>query len=143
MRSEDSEMFLPPSKVLSPAESAGVASSTTKPKTPFLNVRQETASTESKDTLTPLENCDDRTLVGEGSAEDIVDPNYDGLRQRAVGRRRSSTMVGGGPRRNSESTSGFDINKSQSSLHQMGFAKRQHSMTQSEPDSGNEQRKLI
>lgn len=138
MRSEDSEMFLPQSKIISPAESAGVASSNTKIKTPFLNVRQDTASTESKDTLTPLENCDDRTLVGDGSAEDVVDPNYDGLRQRSVARRRSSTM--GGVRRNSESASGFDINKSQNSLYQSGLTKRQHSVTQSEPDSGNEQR---
>ncbi|XP_062708443.1 transient receptor potential cation channel trpm isoform X7 [Aedes albopictus] len=137
MRSEDSEMFLPQSKGMSPAESAGVASSNAKIKTPFLNVRQDTASTESKDTLTPLENCDDRTLVGDGSAEDVVDPNYDGLRQRSVARRRSSTM--GGVRRNSESASGFDINKSQNSLYQSGLTKRQHSVTQSEPDSGNEQ----
>ncbi|XP_038115217.1 transient receptor potential cation channel trpm isoform X4 [Culex quinquefasciatus] len=152
MRSEDSEMFLPPSsKALSPVESAGVASSTSKQaKTPFLNVRQDTASTESKDTLTPLENCDDRTLIGDESGEDIIDPaNFDGLRQRAAAaRRRNSSMGGGGAaggggggggRRNSESASGFDMNKSQNSLYQLSFVKRQHSVTQSEPDSGNDQ----
>ncbi|XP_058838514.1 transient receptor potential cation channel trpm isoform X8 [Topomyia yanbarensis] len=139
IRSEESDMYLPPSKALSPAESAGLGSNPTKSKQPFLNVRQETTSTESKDTLTPLENCDDRTLIGDESVEDIVDTNYDGLRQRvAAARRRNSSMPGAG-RRNSESASGFDINKSQTSLHQLNMIKRQQSITQSEPDSGTEQ----
>ncbi|XP_055536936.1 transient receptor potential cation channel trpm isoform X5 [Wyeomyia smithii] len=137
MRSEESDMYLPPSKVISPAESAGVgANNAVKPKAPFLNVRQETASTESKDTLTPLENCDDRTLVGDELIEDIVDNNYEGLRQRSGARRRNSS-IGGGARRYSES--GYDINKSQSSLQQANIMKRQQSVTQSEPDSGNDQ----
>ncbi|XP_053688721.1 transient receptor potential cation channel trpm isoform X2 [Sabethes cyaneus] len=141
MRSEESDMYLPPSKVMSPAESTGVGSSNVvvKQKSPYLNVRQETASTESKDTLTPLENCDDRTLVGEELMEDITDANYDGLRQRPAAARRRNSSVGGGGRRYSESASGFDINKSQTSLHQANLIKRQQSVTQSEPDSGNDQ----
>ncbi|XP_055607349.1 transient receptor potential cation channel trpm isoform X8 [Uranotaenia lowii] len=155
VRSDDLDMYLPQSKALSPAESAGLGSgsgTTGKPKAPFLNVRQETASTESKDTLTPLENCDDRTLVGGEHVDELgMDTNYEGLRQRAAARRRSSTMCGPGAgggsggmggvggRRNSETNSGFDINKSQTSLYQLSFTKRQHSVTQSEPDSGNDQ----
>ncbi|XP_055631073.1 transient receptor potential cation channel trpm isoform X5 [Toxorhynchites rutilus septentrionalis] len=137
IRSEDSEMYFPPSKGISPADSVGVGSSSAKPKPPFVNVRQDTASTESKDTLTPLENCDDRTLVGEESTDDIIDPNCDGLRQRAAARRRNSSMGAG--RRYSESASGYDINKSQTSLYQTSFIKRQQSVTQSEPDSGKEE----
>uniref|UniRef100_A0A182N9J3 Transient receptor potential cation channel trpm n=1 Tax=Anopheles dirus TaxID=7168 RepID=A0A182N9J3_9DIPT len=165
IRSEDSELYPVGSapKSLSPvdAASAGVKPS---PPPPFLNIRQDTASTESKDTLTPLEGADDRTLVGDETNDDMVEPSYEGLRHRP-GRRRNSSMCGPGAianaaaaatanaglvgsgsggiggRRNSESASGggFDINKSQTSLYQMGFSKRQHSITQSEPDSGNDQ----
>uniref|UniRef100_A0A182Y860 Transient receptor potential cation channel trpm n=1 Tax=Anopheles stephensi TaxID=30069 RepID=A0A182Y860_ANOST len=168
IRSEDSEMFPVGSvpKALSPVDMPTIKPS---PPPPFLNIRQDTASTESKDTLTPLEGADDRTLVGDETIDDLMEPNYEGLRQRA-GRRRNSSMcgpsasmpangtggvqvsvgqaaqagsgsVGIGGRRNSESASGggFDINKSQTSLYQMGFSKRQHSITQSEPDSGNDQ----
>uniref|UniRef100_A0A182WB94 Transient receptor potential cation channel trpm n=1 Tax=Anopheles minimus TaxID=112268 RepID=A0A182WB94_9DIPT len=166
IRSEDSEMFPVGSvpKALSPVDMPTIKPS---PPPPFLNIRQDTASTESKDTLTPLEGADDRTLVGDESLDDMVEPNYEGLRHRA-GRRRNSSMCGPGPnvaangaggvqvagtalagngsggigaRRNSESASGggFDINKSQTSLYQLGFSKRQHSITQSEPDSGNDQ----
>uniref|UniRef100_A0A182LT93 Ion transport domain-containing protein n=1 Tax=Anopheles culicifacies TaxID=139723 RepID=A0A182LT93_9DIPT len=166
IRSEDSEMFPVGSvpKALSPVDLPTIKPS---PPPPFLNIRQDTASTESKDTLTPLEGADDRTLVGDETLDDMVEPNYEGLRHRA-GRRRNSSMCGPGPnvatngagggqptsgtlaagssggiggRRNSESASGggFDINKSQTSLYQLGFSKRQHSITQSEPDSGNDQ----
>ncbi|XP_061501091.1 transient receptor potential cation channel trpm isoform X5 [Anopheles gambiae] len=168
IRSEDSEMFPVGSapKNLSPIE-AVAATVKPSPPPPFLNVRQDTASTESKDTLTPLEGADDRTLVGDETLDDMVEPNYEGLRHRtAAGRRRNSSMCGPAPavagggqttgaglagsgsggggiggRRNSESASGggVDINKSQTSLYQMGFSKRQHSITQSEPDSGNDQ----
>uniref|UniRef100_A0A182SHM2 Ion transport domain-containing protein n=1 Tax=Anopheles maculatus TaxID=74869 RepID=A0A182SHM2_9DIPT len=169
IRSEDSEMFQVGSvpKALSPVDMPTIKPS---PPPPFLNIRQDTASTESKDTLTPLEGADDRTLVGDETIDDLMEPNYEGLRQRG-GRRRNSSMcgpamsvptngagggqpagpaqagsgsVGVGGRRNSESASGggFDINKSQTSLYQLGFSKRQHSITQSEPDSGNDQRKL-
>ncbi|XP_050073280.1 transient receptor potential cation channel trpm isoform X4 [Anopheles maculipalpis] len=166
IRSEDSEMFPVASvpKALSPVDMPTIKPS---PPPPFLNIRQDTASTESKDTLTPLEGADDRTLVGDETIDDLMEPNYEGLRQRG-GRRRNSSMcgpsasvptngaaggqpcgavqpgsggVGIGGRRNSESASGggFDINKSQTSLYQLGFSKRQHSITQSEPDSGNDQ----
>ncbi|XP_052899004.1 transient receptor potential cation channel trpm [Anopheles moucheti] len=167
IRSEDSEMFPVGSvpKALSPVDMPTIKPS---PPPPFLNIRQDTASTESKDTLTPLEGADDRTLVGDETLDDMVEPNYEGLRHRA-GRRRNSSMCGPGTsaptngaagvqstgtaaaagggsggiggRRNSESASGggFDINKSQTSLYQIGFSKRQHSITQSEPDSGNDQ----
>uniref|UniRef100_A0A4Y0BH48 Transient receptor potential cation channel trpm n=1 Tax=Anopheles funestus TaxID=62324 RepID=A0A4Y0BH48_ANOFN len=166
IRSEDLELFPVGSvtKALSPVDMPTIKPS---PPPPFLSIRQDTASTESKDTLTPLEGADDRTLVGDEMLDDMVEPNYEGLRHRA-GRRRNSSMCGPGPnvatngatgvqppgtapagsgnvgiggRRNSESASGggFDINKSQTSLYQMGFSKRQHSITQSEPDSGNDQ----
>ncbi|XP_053674658.1 transient receptor potential cation channel trpm [Anopheles nili] len=165
IRSEDSEVYPMGSvpKVLSPADSATAAAKPSPPPQPppFLSIRQDTASTESKDTLTPLEGADDRTLVGDESVDDMVETTFEGLRQR-TGRRRNSSMCGPGAgaaavgassvgnvlaggsiggRRNSESASGggFDINKSQNSLYQLGYAKRQHSITQSEPDSGNDQ----
>ncbi|XP_052873774.1 transient receptor potential cation channel trpm [Anopheles cruzii] len=165
IRSEDSELFPGNAmqKTLSPTESTGAVTKSSPPPAPlpapppFLSIRQDTASTESKDTLTPLEGADDRTLVGEETVDELVDANYEGLRQR-TGRRRNSSMCGPGTisagasrdapgivgasgRRNSESASGggIDINKSQTSLYQLSFAKRQHSVTQSEPDSGNEQ----
>lgn len=101
---------------------------------PTLSIRQDTketsASAESRDTLTPLEVCDERTLVGENSTEE-VDNSYEGIRQR-VARRRNS-QVG---RRNSESQN-YDINRSQNSLNIAGNAmtRRQFSLTQSEPDT--------
>lgn len=106
---------------------------------PTLSIRQETKesnSTESKDTLTPLETCEERTLVGDQMNEDNVDA-YEGLRQRSGARRRNS-IVGG--RRNSESQSNYDINRSQNSLNILSGAppsmtKRQFSLTQSEPDT--------
>uniref|UniRef100_A0A1L8DKF9 Putative transient receptor potential cation channel trpm n=1 Tax=Nyssomyia neivai TaxID=330878 RepID=A0A1L8DKF9_9DIPT len=99
-------------------------------KPPILNVvRQETTSTESHDTLTPIES-DAHTLIGEGlSAEDIVDINYDGSKLRP-GRRRNSSSG----RRNSESCSNYDAKCSQNSLH-IGMSRRQLSLTQSEPES--------
>ncbi|CAO1309963.1 unnamed protein product [Diamesa hyperborea] len=106
---------------------------------PTLSIRQETKetnSTESKDTLTPLETCEERTLVGDQMNEDNVDA-YEGLRQRSGARRRNS-IVGG--RRNSESQSNYDINRSQNSLNILSgvpqsMTKRQYSLTQSEPDT--------
>lgn len=103
-------------------------------KPPFLNIiRQETTSTESKDTLTPLEISDDQTLVDDGSVEHITDLNFEAVRAKAL-RRRSMC------RRNSETT--YDMNRSQTSLNVAGaMSRRQLSLTQSEPDSGNEQGK--
>ena len=107
---------------------------------PTLSIRQETKetnSTESKDTLTPLETCEERTLVGDQMNDDNVDASYEGLRQRSTARRRNS-IVGG--RRNSESQSNYDINRSQNSLNilsgvPVSMTKRQFSLTQSEPDT--------
>lgn len=48
-------------------------------RTPYVTVRQDTgASTESKDTLTPLGNDDDHTLVGENSDETGPDITFEG-----------------------------------------------------------------
>ena len=101
---------------------------------PSLSVRQETegtsASAESRDTLTPLDICEERTITGDGNV-DAPDASYEGIRQR-VSRRRNS-QVG---RRNSESQN-FDINRSQNSLNMAGnlMTRRQFSLTQSEPDT--------
>lgn len=91
---------------------------------------KETQSTESKDTLTPLENCDEKTIVGlnEDVSSEVF--NSEGLRQRML--RRRNSILG---RRNSESCSNYDINKSQQSLNMVGQCRRQFSLTQSEPDS--------
>ncbi|XP_059613216.1 transient receptor potential cation channel trpm isoform X3 [Phlebotomus argentipes] len=107
-------------------------------KPPIVNVvRQETTSTESRDTLTPIETSDAHTLIGEGlSAEDIVDMNYDGTKIK--GRRRNSSAG----RRNSECCSNYDINRSQNSLH-LGMPRRQLSLTQSEPESNEPPAKPI
>lgn len=106
-------------------------------KPPFLNIiRQETTSTESRDTLTPLEASDDHTLVDDNSAENITDLNFEAAKRNAL-RRRSMA------RRNSECCSNYnDIQRSQTSLIAAGaMSRRQVSLTQSEPDSGNEQGK--
>lgn len=91
----------------------------------LLSSRQETsASTESKDTLTPLEACDERTLVGDGDDHD----------KQRYGLRRRNSQLG---RRNSESQH-YDINRSQNSLNYLAcnpLTKRQFSLTQSEPDA--------
>lgn len=134
-QSEDSEIF-PISTIptkLTPTEIVF------KKPPPILNIRQDTTSTESRDTLTPLETSDDKTLVGDSAVDEVVEMTYDGLRQRASRRRNSSIC-----RRNSETCSinMFDINKSQTSLHQLNpniMTRRQVSISQSEPDSGNDQ----
>lgn len=94
-------------------------------------LRQETTSTESKETLTPMEvQSNENTLVDDdGSVEEITDLNFETARQKAL-RRRSVC------RRNSE-TYNNDFHRSQTSLNAM--TRRQVSLTQSEPDSGNEQ----
>lgn len=98
-------------------------------------MRQETTSTESKDTLTPIDGSDEQTLVDDGSVEFITDLNFDAARQKVLRSRRSSC------RRNSETV---DLNRSQSSLNAAGkLMMRQRSLTQSEPDSGNEQCELF
>lgn len=100
---------------------------------PTLNVRQETketsASAESRDTLTPLDMCDDKTIVGDGFEE--TDNGYEGIRQRVTRRRNSQAT-----RRNSECQN-YDINRSQNSLNIISnqMTRRQFSLTQSEPDT--------
>lgn len=73
VQSEDSDIYPSPVTPRPPT-----VESVKKP--PFLNIRQETTtSTESKDTLTPLGNNDDRTLIGAdvGSEENIMDLNFE------------------------------------------------------------------
>ncbi|XP_055380249.1 transient receptor potential cation channel trpm isoform X3 [Condylostylus longicornis] len=105
-------------------------------KPPFLNVRQDTTtSTESKDTLTPLGHPNDHQLDEHGdSSENIMDIDFSNVKQRAMRQRTQSAIC----RRNSESCSNYDMNRSQMSLNQLAMTKRQLSLTQSEPDSGNE-----
>lgn len=122
--SEDSDIFPTTEKLVQQSEHQ-------MRKPPFVNIiRQETTSTESKDTLTPVEISDDQTLIDDGSVENITEMNFEAVRQKAL-RRRSMC------RRNSET---YDINRSQTSLNAAGaMSRRQMSLTQSEPDSGNEQ----
>lgn len=67
----DSDVYVPLSQRPSTCE--------TVKRTPYVTVRQDTgASTESKDTLTPLGNDDDHTLVGENSDETGPDITFEG-----------------------------------------------------------------
>lgn len=129
-RSEDSDQF--PTTITQVEKltiSSGVTAEPGFRRSSYM-LRQETNSTESKDTLTPQDGSDEPTLVDDGSVEYITDLNFDAMRQKAL-RRRSSC------RRNSETC---DLNRSQNSLNAAGLMmKRQRSLTQSEPDSGNEQ----
>ncbi|XP_033235010.1 transient receptor potential cation channel trpm isoform X5 [Drosophila pseudoobscura] len=129
MQSEaDSDIYLPLSQRPSTCE--------TVKRTPYVTVRQDTgASTESKDTLTPLgTNDDDQTLVGGDNSDDAApDINFEAARHRAL-RQRTVSLC----RRNSEtySLAGADINRSHISLNQLTMlSRRQMSLTQSEPDS--------
>lgn len=111
-------------------------SAPTKSKAPYLNihVRHETTSTESKDTLTPIEPNEQQTFNEEedASTENIMELNFETARQKALRRRAMG-------RRNSESYSNYDLNRSQTSLNAiLAMSRRQLSLTQSEPDSGNE-----
>lgn len=135
IQSEDSDFFMPSQRT--------AISETRKPS--VLTVRQDTqTSSESKDTLTPLDPGDDnnKTLTGTTPIDDeIGDIHYDGIRQRAAttGVRRRNSSMSTAIRRNSESASNYDLHKSQTSLHlPIGMSRRQISLTQSEPDSGNE-----
>ncbi|XP_020800323.1 transient receptor potential cation channel trpm isoform X2 [Drosophila serrata] len=128
MQSEaDSDIYLPLSQRPSTCE--------TVKRTPYVTVRQDTgASTESKDTLTPMGNDDDQTLVGGDNSDDAApDINFEAARHRAL-RQRTVSLC----RRNSEtySLTGADINRSHISLNQLAsLSRRQMSLTQSEPDS--------
>ncbi|XP_067631887.1 transient receptor potential cation channel trpm isoform X2 [Eurosta solidaginis] len=126
MQSEsDSDIYIPMSQRPSTCE--------TVKRTPYVTVRQDTgASTESKDTLTPLGADDDHTLVGEASDETGPDFNIEAAKRRAV-RQRTVSLC----RRNSEACSiaAADINRSHISLNQLPFSRRQMSLTHSEPES--------
>lgn len=105
-----------------------------------LSIRQDTAqSNESKDTLTPLDCYEERTLIGvesnvvTSSAITSTAVNEESEKQR-FGLRRRNSQLG---RRNSESQH-YDINRSQNSLNIVAsglLPKRQFSLTQSEPDT--------
>lgn len=115
---------------------------TTATKPPYLNIqtRQETTSTESKDTLTPIE-ANEVGMGGEaededGSIENIMELNFETARSNAKAMRRLSQS---GRRLSSECCSNYDLNRSQTSLNAaIAMSRRQLSLTQSEPDSGNE-----
>ncbi|XP_041563435.1 transient receptor potential cation channel trpm isoform X7 [Drosophila elegans] len=132
MQSEaDSDIYLPLSQRPSTCE--------TVKRTPYVTVRQDTgASTESKDTLTPMgNNDDDQTLVGGDNSDDAApDISFEAARHRAL-RQRTVSLC----RRNSEtySLTGADMNRSHISLNQLAsLSRRQMSLTQSEPDSDKE-----
>lgn len=105
-----------------------------------LSFRQDTAkSEESKDTLTPLDGCEERTLIGVENAmpsatSAAASTAIDDTDRQRFGLRRRNSQLG---RRNSESQSQqvYDINRSQNSLNIVGMPKRQFSLTQSEPDT--------
>lgn len=107
-----------------------------KAKPPYLSIhiRHETTSTESKDTLTPIEPSDIQAPDEDenGSTENIMELNFETARQKALRRRAMG-------RRSSETCSNYDLNRSQTSLNAiLAMSRRQLSLTQSEPDSGNE-----
>lgn len=138
IRSEDSDIFthdrtyVPSSPAITTEESS---SAKTKPPHLHEHIRQETTSTESKDTLTPIGPNEEPTLVDideDASTENIMELNFETARQKALRRRAMG-------RRNSECCSNYDLNRSQTSLNAtMAMSRRQLSLTQSEPDSGNE-----
>lgn len=138
IRSEDSDIFTHDRTYVqsSPAVTTEESSSP-KTKLPHLHehIRQETTSTESKDTLTPIGPNDEPALVDideDASTEDIMELNFETARQKALRRRAMG-------RRNSESCSNYDLNRSQTSLNAAtAMSKRQLSLTQSEPDSGTD-----
>lgn len=157
--SEDSDIFLASDKVYGAPVITGTEPITIKP--PYLSIkgRHETTSTESKDTLTPIEaitepqipvitSCAAATTTAaaaasisvvdddeDASTENIMELNFETARQKAQ-RRRS---VGMGRRLSSECCSNYDLNRSQTSLNAaLAMSRRQLSLTQSEPDSGNE-----
>lgn len=135
--SEDSELYPIAKQYTTTTATPEIVETVTSPKTksPFLNIVRQAASSESKDTLTPVEANDDHTLVenddDDGSVENIMELNFESARQRAL-RRRSM-----GRRCSEQHSSNHDLNRSQTSLN-AGMCRRQLSLTHSEPDSGND-----
>lgn len=141
--SEDSDIFAQ-GKLFVPTPEIVESITSPKLKSPFLSIVRQTTtttSTESKDTLTPVEAVEDHTLVEneeEGSTENIMELNFESARQRAL-RRRSM-----GRRCSEQHCSNYDLNRSQTSLNATGgMCRRQLSLTQSEPDSGNDGNLLV
>lgn len=156
--SEDSDIFLASDKLYGAPVTTATEPITIKP--PYLSIkgRHETTSTESKDTLTPIEAITEpqvpiitasAAIMGppittsisvvdddeDASTENIMELNFETARQKAQ-RRRSMGM---GRRLSSECCSNYDLNRSQTSLNAaLAMSRRQLSLTQSEPDSGNE-----
>ncbi|XP_055839433.1 transient receptor potential cation channel trpm isoform X4 [Episyrphus balteatus] len=128
VQSEDSDIY-------TTAMSQRPSTCETVKRTPYVTVRQDTeASTESKDTLTPLGNDDDHTLIGD-SDETAPELTFEAAKHRAM-RQRTVSLC----RRNSETTPVYDqLNRSHISLNQITMSKRQLSLTQSEPESEKEQ----
>lgn len=126
--SEDSDLFVPEKLYVPPP-----TGNETKPPYLTLQARNETTSTESKDTLTPIEPTIQPIAEDEdGSTENIMELNFEVARQKALRRRAMG-------RRNSECCSNYDLNRSQTSLNAtLAMSRRQLSLTHSEPDSGNE-----
>lgn len=113
-----------------------LATCKTKAKPPFLNIhlRHDTTSTESKDTIKPMEPNEllESDADENASTENIMELNFEAARQKALRRRAMG-------RRSSETCSNYDLNRSQTSLNAiLAMSRRQLSLTQSEPDSGNE-----
>lgn len=136
LMSEDSDIFIADKMFGSATNPPG---STVETKTPYINIqtRQETTSTESKDTLTPIEPNEmvvehEEAEDEDASTENIMELNFETARQKAM-RRRSA----GGRRLSSECCSNYDLNRSQTSLNATLAMRRQLSLTQSEPDSDN------
>ncbi|XP_055921137.1 transient receptor potential cation channel trpm isoform X4 [Eupeodes corollae] len=128
VQSEDSDIY-------TTAMSQRPSTCETVKRTPYVTVRQDTeASTESKDTLTPLGNDDEHTLIGD-SDETAPELTFEAAKHRAM-RQRTVSLC----RRNSETTPVYDqLNRSHISLNQITMSKRQLSLTQSEPESEKEQ----
>lgn len=134
LMSEDSDIFIPDKTYSTTTVPASVPVET---KPPYLNIqtRQETTSTESKDTLTPIEPSEAQAADEDedASTENIMELNFEVQRQKAL---RGRSM---GRRLSSECCSNYDLNRSQTSLNAaLAMSRRQLSLTQSEPDSGNE-----
>lgn len=168
--SEDSDIFLASNKMYGVAVTSMTGTEPMTIKPPYLSMKghHETTSTDSKDTLTPIDAVkepqtpiiissisagsavttavaitaaatsisvvDDDDNEEDASTENIMELNFETARQKAQ-RRRSMGMG----RRLSECCSNYDLNRSQTSLNAaLAMSRRQLSLTQSEPDDGNE-----
>lgn len=129
--SEDSDIYIPDKVFVTPP--IGGPPEIKPPPYLTLQALHETTSTESKDTLTPIEPTVPPIAEDEdASTENIMELNFETARQKALRRRAMG-------RRSSECCSNYDLNRSQNSLNAtLAMSRRQLSLTHSEPDSGNE-----